>query len=173
MFVPSGLFDFFCDCFRVFFFSKSKRKRKNGKKNKPNSSIHHLNIPLIVLGPKTRPTAHIRRRRKAELVPPVRLDPPVHVEHLVVPRKADLADPAVDEQRGVVFEREGDGLGLGARLGTLLLPPSFEDALWLLWPVGGASGGLGCLGDGDADGGAGDLSGWEREQLAGLSEIRG
>lgn len=83
----------------------------------------------------------------------MRLDPPLDLELLVDVRESDLDDPAVHDARGVVVEGKGDGLGF---LLLLLL-----DSLRLLEPVGGKSGVIGCLLDGDARGGVGgDGRGW-------------
>lgn len=71
----------------------------------------------------------------------MRLDPPLHLELLVKVREGDLDDPAVHDARGVVVESKGDGLGF-----LLLL----LDGLRLLEPVGGKSGVIRCLLDGDA-----------------------
>ena len=83
---------------------------------------------------------------------PMRLDPPLHLELLVKVRKSDLDDPAVHDARGVVVESKGDGLGFLLLLLLLvrlrgLLP---GDSLRLLKPVGGKSGVIRCLLDGDA-----------------------
>ena len=82
----------------------------------------------------------------------MRLDPPLHLELLVKVREGDLDDPAVHDARGVVVESKGDGLGFLLLLLLLvrlrgLLP---GDGLRLLKPVGGKSGVIRCLLDGDA-----------------------
>lgn len=77
----------------------------------------------------------------------MRLDPPLHLELLVKVRESDLDDPAVHDARGVVVESKGDGLGFLLLLLRGRLP---GDGLRLLEPVGGKSGVIGCLLDGDA-----------------------
>ena len=117
MFVPFGLFKFFCS-FGGFQWKQGK-KRKTGY-----SSINHLRISLIVLGLRVRPIADEDGVWEMELPMPVRLDPPPHHQDLVVGRPRDSFDPAVDDVRGVVLEGEGDGFGfLGLlRDGGLLGP---------------------------------------------------
>ena len=115
--------------FFVFFsmvFSGSK-ERKTGY-----SSIDHLRIPLIVLGLRVRPTADEDGVWEMQLTTPVRLDPPLHLQDLVVGRPRDSFDPAVDDLRGVALEGEGDGLLL-----LLLL----RGGGGLLRPVGRGTGG--------------------------------
>ena len=85
---------------------------------------------------------------------PMRLDPPLHLELLVKVRESDLDDPAVHDARGVVVESKGDGLGFLLLLRLRVRLPG--DGLRLLRPVGGKSGVIRCLLDGDARRGVGD-----------------
>lgn len=155
MFVPSGLFEFFLVVFYGFRWKQGKTRY---------SSINHVHVPLIVLGLSSRPITDELGLGEMQLTAPVRLDPPVDVEHLVVARPADLDDPAVDDARGVVFKRKGYGLGF-----RLLLP----DGLRLLQPLGRASGVTRCVLDADTHRRAGDGLGEVREQSARLSEVQG
>ena len=76
---------------------------------------------------------------------PVRLDPPLDLELLVTVCESDPDDPAIHDARGVVVEREGDGLGF-----FLLLARLRGDSLRLLEPAGGKSDVIRCLLDDDA-----------------------
>ena len=81
---------------------------------------------------------------------PMRLDPPLHLELLVKVRESDLDDPAVHDARSVVVESKGDGLGFLLLLLVRLRGLLPGDSLRLLKPVGGKSGVIRCLLDGDA-----------------------
>ena len=133
----------------MFFGGVSVEARKEGKKERKKerktgySSIKHLRIPLIVHGLHVRPIADKSGVWEMELTTPMRFDPPLHLQDLVVVRPRDSFDPAVDDARGVVLEGEGDGFGVG----LLCLRGG---GLGLLGPVVGRGTSGGLRGGGDA-----------------------